>query len=304
MKEKIGMRAFSALFAVLLVSMMMAPAVAAQSQTKGVTSDNAVGQVVKMDPLDIEVIENTRTSAIVRVDNVLLTLKSNSEHTDAVLEIEDLTTKEKETINYKISKKAGQYITEVYYKGELVNTAVTDYDPLEPGVTGEVLSRTTGETETSTDLASTRASYYYWDGVYFASGYGIKYPHPDYPSYAAQPWDSFYINGNQLYHRHMSDAESGVAAALAPAAACALIGIYVGNAIGLVVGTVVGVALEVVLGGASAAVLMDEEGCIWFWDAKSWATIVIPVPPYLQNVPKYIRVSSYTLWDALGIGTP
>ncbi len=301
MKEKIGMRAFSALFAVLLVSMMMAPAVAAQSQTKGVTSDNAVGQVVKMDPLDIEVIENTRTSAIVRVDNVLLTLKSNSEHTDAVLEIEDLTTKEKETINYKISKKAGQYITEVYYKGELVNTAVTDYDPLEPGVTGEVLSRTTEETETSMDLAPTRASYYYWDGVYFASGYGIKYPHPDYPSYGAQPWDSFYINGNQLYHRHMSKAESATTIQLAPF----LIGGVIGLRIGGGVGGLIGGALGIVLGGASTAVLLDENDCIWFWDAKDWQFILIPtLPPTFANVPKYLRIGPHTLWDALGIGSP
>jgi len=67
---------------------------------------------------------------------------------------------------------------------------------------------------------------------------------------------------------------------------------------------VAGAALGLVLGGATSAVLLDECGCIWFWDAKSWAYIPIPVPPYLEQVPMYFRIASYTLWDALGIGTP
>jgi hypothetical protein len=300
MKENFGMRVFSVLLAMMLVSMVIVPVMAAQSQTNGFASDNAVGQVVKVDPLDIEVIENTRTSAIVRVDDVFITLKSNPEHTDAVLEIEDLTTKEKETVHYKVSKKAGQYTTEVYYKGEMINTFVTDYDPLEPGVTGEVLSRTAGATGESTDLASTRASYYYWDGVYFASGYGIKYPHPDYPSYGAQPWDDFYINGNELYHRHICRDTSSTIAELAPT----LAGIAIGSRLGGY-GALVGGVLGLCLTGSSSAILLDGDGCIWFWDAKDWQYILVPtLPPTFANVPKYFRISSYTLWDDLGIGTP
>jgi len=151
MKGKIGTRALPVLLALLLVSMAFMPVVSAQSQANEFASDNAIGQLIKVDSPEIEVIENTKTSAIVQVGDVLITLKSNPKHTDAVLEIEDLKTKEKEIIHYKISKKAGQYTTEVYYKGELANTFVTDYDPLEPGITGKVLSNTPKGTETSID---------------------------------------------------------------------------------------------------------------------------------------------------------
>jgi hypothetical protein len=123
-------------------------------------------------------------------------------------QIEDLTTKEKETIHYKISEKAGLYTTEVYYKGELINTVVTDYDPLEPGVTSEVLSSSINK-----EIA-TPAEYYDWDGVRFAKGYGIKYPHPDYSSNSVQPWEDVTLTGNKLYHRHISKATSETIAAL------------------------------------------------------------------------------------------
>jgi len=291
----IGMRALSALFAVLLVSVAMVPVMGAQGQVNGFASDSTVGQVVKEEPLKIEVFENTKTSAIVQVDDVLITLKSNPEHTDAVLGIEDLTTKEKETIHYKISEKAGLYTTEVYYKGELINTVVTDYDPLEPGVTSEVLS-----SSISKEIA-TPAEYYDWDGVRFAKGYGIKYPHPDYSSNSVQPWEDVTLTGNKLYHRHISKATSETIAALAPTVAGAVIGSRVGGGIGAVVGAVLGLCLT----GASSGLLLDEEDCIWFWDAKDWQIILVPtIPPTLVSVPKYFRISSYTLWDALDVGTP
>jgi hypothetical protein len=256
--------------------------------------------VINDDSPKIELVENTKTSSIVRVGDVLITLKSNPEHTEAVLEIEDLITKEKETIYYKVSESSGIYTTEMYFKEELVNTYVTDYDPLEPGITGKVLSNTYKDTKKPI-TADSKASYYYWDSVYFASGYGIKYPHPDYQAYGAQPWDSFYISGNQLNHRHMSESESAVTAQLAPVAA----GAAIGSKIGGTVGAVTGAALGLILGSGSCAVLLDENDCIWFWDSKSWAIIPNPVPPFLPyNLPMYFRIGPYTLWDALGIGNP
>lgn len=56
------MRALSALFAVLLVSVAMVPVMGAQGQVNGFASDSTVGQVVKEEPLKIEVFENTKTN--------------------------------------------------------------------------------------------------------------------------------------------------------------------------------------------------------------------------------------------------
>ena len=288
-----------------LIGAMFVPAVSAESQGKEFASDETLGKLVKVDSPNIELIENTKTSSIAKVGDVLITLKSNQEHTDAVLDIEDLKTKEKETIQYKVSEKSGKYTTEMFYKGELVRTDVTDYDPLEPGTAGEALRNTNKGTETSVNQASSKASHYYWDGVYFASGSGIKYPHPDYQAYGAEPWEGFYIDGNQLYHRHIKDSDSNTIASMPAAVAGAAVGVIVGNLVGLTVGTIVGAALTLALGNSLGSVLLDENDCIWFWDAKSWAMIPNPTPPYTPvQLPKYMRIASYTLWDGLGIGNP
>jgi hypothetical protein len=189
------------LMAMLILSMAFAPVVSAT--VTDLAPANDIGQLVKIDsPKKIDVIENTKTSQIVQVGDVLISLMSNSQHTEAVMDIEDLKTKEKKTINYKISKKSGEFITELYYDGKLANTFVTDYDPLEPGVTADVLKNKAKKTETAGQV--TTLSYNYWlDSVYFTKGSGIKYPHPDYQYYGAEAWENFYISGNKLYHNHI-----------------------------------------------------------------------------------------------------
>lgn len=229
------------------------------------------------------------------MDDILISLKSNPKHTEAVMEISDLKTGENKKIDYKISKKSGKFSTEVYIDGKLTGPYVTDYDPLEPGATSEVLKNSKID-----DQATIQAYYYRWDNVYFANGYGIKYPHPDYQYYWAEAWQNFYINGNQLYHYHIDLYTSTTIARLAPVAAGAAIGSRVGG----VYGAVVGACLGLYLGGVSSSILLDERGSIWYWYAKSWGWTVLPISPYLYYYPKYFRISSYTLWNGLGIGNP
>lgn len=287
------------LMAMLLVSMAFVPAVNAATVTE-LAPANDVGQVVKIDsPKKIEVKENTKTSQIVQVGDVLISLKSNPQHTEAVLDVEDLKTKEKKTITYKISKESGNFTTEIYYEGKLANTFVTDYDPLEPGVTADVLKNNAKKTETAGQV-TTLAYNYWWDSVYFTKGSGIKYPHPDYQYYGAEAWENFYISGNQLYHNHIDEYTSASIAQLAPVAAGAAIGAYVGGVVGAIAGAVLGL----ILGNASSSIILDERNSIWYWDSQVWGWTIIPVPPYLQYLPKYFRIAAYTLWDGLGIGNP
>ncbi|MFZ3384810.1 MAG: hypothetical protein WA144_12880, partial [Candidatus Methanoperedens sp.] len=89
-------------------------------------------------------------------------------------------------------------------------------------------------------------------------------------------------------------------AQLGPVAAGAAIGAYVGGVVGAIAGAVLGL----ILGGASSYVLLDERDSIWFWDSKEWGWTVIPVPPFLEYIPKYLRIAAYTLWNGLGIGNP
>ncbi|MDW7774756.1 MAG: hypothetical protein SCH39_00280 [Methanosarcinales archaeon] len=296
MKRNKGMQLSAVLAVILIVSMAFAPAVSAK-QTE-LASDVNVGEVTILSP-KIEVKENTKTSSIYQVNDILISLKSNAQHTEAVMTIEDLVTKEKETIDYKVSKKSGEFTNEVYYQGELVNTYVTDYDILEPGVTGEVLKNKNKKTE-SADIISTQSTYW-WDSVFFVSGYGIKYPHPDVSVYRIQPWENKKITGNQLIHRHLGEDISFAIANAPPAVAGGLI-IATGGTFAVVVGVLIGI------GGIAIDnyVLLDETGCIWTWEAKSWGIVWFWHPALLgyKYVPKYFRVASFELWDKIGIGNP
>jgi len=240
--------------------------------------------------------EKSRTSTILEVNGVLISLKSNKNLTKANLEIKELKTGRTYTFEYIVSKNNGKYTVEVYSKGKIVNKYDSKYNPLDSNVTKNLLS------ENSKKIAKNGLlSYsYWWDGVKFVRGYGVKYPHPDYEYYQIEAWETAYIGGNQLIHYHISDAASQVIAQLAPAAAGAAIGAYVGGVVGAVAGAVLGV----ILSGSTSYVLLDEKGSIWFWYAKKWGWTIVPVPPYIQHLPMYFRIAAYTLWDSLGIGNP
>ena len=80
-------------------------------------------------------------------------------------------------------------------------------------------------------------------------------------------------------------------------------GAAIGTRAGLY-GAIAGAALGLFLGGSTSYVLLDEEGCIWYWYSENWDFIIIPVPPFIYYLPEYFRISAYTLWDGLDIGNP
>lgn len=74
-----------------------------------------------------------------------------------------------------------------------MNKYDSKYNPLDPEATKKLLS------ENSKSIAKIwiRSYSYWWDGVRFVAGYGVKYPHPDYEYYWIEPWDNVYIVGNR-----------------------------------------------------------------------------------------------------------
>lgn len=280
--------------------MAFMPAVSAQADDSKQTS-SGVGQVVKVNSPEIKIIENTHTSCIVNMGDMTVNLQSNPEHTAATMIIRNTTTNEQHKVDYKTVIKSGTYTTQITVDGTPGSTYTTSYDPFEPGSAKIALETNTKVSVDSVNRLS--QSYYYWDNVYFTKGSGIKYPHPDYSSYGAYAYESFYISGTNLNHRHIADTNSASIASVPAAAAGALIaGYFIGNP---TIAGVVGAVLAATLGATPCSFLLDEQGCIWEWDAKSWGTVITIVPPsYAYYVPKYERIGPYTLWNTLGISDP
>jgi hypothetical protein len=284
----------SAMFmAVLLVSIAFVPAVTAQADgLSSVSSDHKGKKILEKTP-ELKEIEFTDTTTIVQVGDMLISFESNSNYTEAKMELKNLTTNEVINFNYEVSQEAGKFKTDVYNEEKLVNTITSEYNPIKPGETSKLLEKSSGQTNLARGT-----TLYDWDGVTFIRGSGIKYKHPDYTTYDAYDYESFYINGNALTHHHINKYNSAAIAGYAPVVAGAVIGYYVGS----VVGSIAGGLLAALLTSQTSEALLDEQDCIWYWESYTWA------PVYLagmwRTVPLYFRISSYTLWNSLGISNP
>lgn len=255
--------------------------------------------------MELEIININDTSNIVQIGDTLITFESNPEHTEAKMQIENLTTDEVANISYKVSEIDGKFKTDVYQEGELVNTVTSVYNPIVPGSMKEIFDGSSANSSAKQDaeiINAITSTKYTWDGVHFVKGSGIKYPHPDYDSYTGEIFDTWYISGTKLKHYHIEDSYSDAIADCAPAVAGAAIGLIVGGGIGAVVGA----GLGALLGGPTSSILLDEEGCIWGWSAHNWGwRLGLPLnPTTLTYVPDYYRVASYTLWNFISLSNP
>ena len=129
MKIRKDMRALSLLMVLALIGAIFVPAVSADERSVDLTS-----KVTIVDSPKIKLIENSRTSSIAQVGDILVTLKSNTEHSKSTIVIEDLKTKEKQILDFKTIYDSGKYTTEIYIDGKETQTFVTEYDPFEPEI--------------------------------------------------------------------------------------------------------------------------------------------------------------------------
>lgn len=281
----------SILIAFLLISVTYIPVVSAYSgvENNGLTPN--VGKVVYFEPPEPKIIENTDSSTIVQIGDVLITLKNDQKQQTAVLESKNLTTGETATINFDYYEKEGKYYTTMISDGQTSKEFVTDYNPFKPIEEQEMKT---------TSSKSVRAYTYTWDGVIFTDGYGVKYPHPDYASYGINPWDTAYVQGNQLKHTHYSEALSLTYASLPVIVAVIATG-GLGAGAEAFISAILG---SLGVGAGTGVLLFDEEDCIWGWQANEWHWRLFLIPPGVSYVPKYMRTGPYTLWDDLGIGNP
>ncbi|MEM4736111.1 MAG: glycine zipper domain-containing protein, partial [Candidatus Thorarchaeota archaeon] len=105
------------------------------------------------------------------------------------------------------------------------------------------------------------------------------------------------------------------------AAVGAYIGESTGSVYGAVIGAVVGTVFGILFGYYTQAILCDEAGCIWWWSSRSfeewlaanalWIYILSLTPGGATGFVVsgfaaygYLRIGSYTFYDAVGAGSP
>lgn len=284
----------------VLIGALFVPSVLAQSDNS-LTSQDLASSVTRFELPSVDIKENTATSQVVQVDDVLIDLKANADHTHAIMTIEDTVSGDVYEIIYEVSESNGIYSISTYIGGELYGTQTTDFDPFEPGAAFQALRESSSSSQ---EIVPMQEGYHYWwDGVYFVgASYQIKYSHPDYDAYQIGPWEDCYINGNNLRHTHINNGMSSYLGTLGAAAAGAAIGAMIGGPAGAVVGVVLGG----LMGALSTVVLLDEKGCIWFWTGHNYEIklFFFGLFPTVAYVPNYWRIATYTLWDDAGVGNP
>lgn len=302
MKTSKGNNIIALFMALLMLSSVCLPTVSARENTDPSLNNNKIDVVIEDRP-DIQVIEMTKTSNIVQVGNVLISLNSNENFTEGIMEIEDVNTSEKDILKFEVTELSNEFKVDVICNDKKSESYFTKYNPLNPDDTKEMLS----QKETSDFIqseqvttASTRSTSYIWDDVYFVKGSGVKYPHPSYSIYTGEVWEDYHIDGDKLKHYHIKNSKSAKIAEMVPAVAGAAIGAYIGN----VPGAAIGALLGQILGVGTSDALLDEEGCIWQWESHVSGYVLHPVTNMPMRVPIYYRISSYTFWDQVSAGNP
>jgi hypothetical protein len=130
MKNKFG--SVTLILAIFLMSIMLVPAVSGQADgISSVSSDQKGKKIIEKRP-ELKVIEITDTTNIVQVGDMRISFASNSNYTEAKMELKNLKTNEITNLKYEVSREAGKFKTNVYQEGKLIYTASSEYNPIKP----------------------------------------------------------------------------------------------------------------------------------------------------------------------------
>lgn len=298
-----GIRVVSIFIILLLVSSVFVPGVLAAQTMKDMSPETRAGQVVKLNNAELTVSENTWTSTVFQIGDMVSSLKSNPDHSGAVIKIQNMTNGEFQIYNLFVIKNNGKYVVYTFDHGFLISTWESDIDPLAPNSFGTLIDSQTSKQENDhPDVTST----YSWDGVIYTKDGIAKYPHPDYATYGIDPSQRVYVPGTKLKHTHFSQNDSTLLKTLPIAGAVAALVILYAIT-GNLVAPVTGALMTAVGGWVTGEAFLDEKGCNWQLQANDWGNrwfVLPPTQPVLIYAPKYERSAGITLWDDLGIGNP
>ncbi|MBN2230872.1 MAG: hypothetical protein JW779_14890 [Candidatus Thorarchaeota archaeon] len=260
---------------------------------------------------------------ILQIGDITLTIdvKETARRILITFKGEDTTTTE-EII---VTPSSNGYVTSIYIDGKLLGTSIKDVNILEP-VQLTTVSFNTESSESNSQSFHASYTYKWWDSIRYVTGptYQIKYPHPDRDYYSIAPWNDWERTGSKLFHTQYNDAYSGFIAGVGWAGLFAAFGAYIGlrtkNTYAVVIGAVLGAVFGLYLQIVAEAVLLDEEGCLWWWSSRAmdnwlaangwwiwffsitgnanafvWAAFVLY---------GYLRIGDTTFYDAVNAGSP
>jgi hypothetical protein len=179
---------------------------------------------------------------------------------------------------------------------------------------------------------SPNTNYYPWDGLNFASGQYLLYPHDDRNSiYDISPYIDWSMAGNELEHFQMDHQNSQTLVNAGPVATFAVIGAVIGTLLGgapagSLVGALIGIVFGLIITTFGNYILFDEDGCMWYWlslpflnwvQSELWtlydyAIYLGPVGVAYDEAwidstlysEGYVRLGSETFFNQLGVEDP
>jgi hypothetical protein len=251
---------------------------------------------------------------VIQVGDVTLTISiiDPMRHLLMVYEIDG----QKSMLEFIVSvEETGKYETSIFIDGNLRSLQTLDNNILAP--------ISISHPDTTSQLASVQGisgltsqyTYSWWDGVRQVTGplYLIKYHHPDKTYYQIAKWQTVVLTGYRTTHTQFSDS---VSASLIIGGWPVIFG-TIGAAFGGAAGALFGGVLGALFGFITSATLPDEDSCIWSWLGLDFSNWFVANAWWLVWNPLgwgatmgaflkigYLRVGSYTFWDAPAIGNP
>jgi hypothetical protein len=318
-----GIQLKKKIISLIIILVLMLPFIAETASVTLVTqSYNGSPRSITQDKIPED--ETNSQVTVLQIGDITLTfdVKEPAKRTFITLQGENT----KVTEEVIVTPSSEGFTTSIYIDGRLFGISVKDVNILEPV---QLTTASIDSLSTESQSPSYRASYTYewWDSIRYVTGptYQIKYPHPDRDYYQIAPWNPWEGTGTQLFHTQFNQLYSGLIAGVGWTGLCTAIGAYIGyrsstNVYATVIGAVLGAVIGLYLQFATEAILLDEEGCMWWWSSRAmdnwlaanawwiwffnltgganpfvWAAFVLY---------GYLRIGDTTFYDAINAGSP
>lgn len=249
--------------------------------------------VISSFDMDVEIVKYDPHDSLVRIDNYLISLRSNESFTQGHMII----TKNGESVSeifIEVTENDGTFLCRLLIDS-IVTEIETTVNVLEPLAMGNSVSL-----PIDYSIQSLPFTNFWWDGVRYQSNIDLAYPRPSYSYYNFSHQDNIFIHGYKLGHIQFSSTLSSLWWGLPAIYVSAFIGAGIGTALaiplgplapcGSAIGAWIGATIGYFVSVFQQALFSDDRGCLWVQVGKNTSTA------WMQ----YMRIGPFTLVNAYG----